>query len=354
MSAARSDRMPAISQASPFAAARDDRISAGAVAIESQRATAEVQSRMVVAQRFPRSSARAYTEAMEACKRIGLAECAIYTYNKGGKVEGPSIRLAEELARVWGNIDYGINELSRTPGSGSVPGASEMEAFAWDLQTNTRSSQRFTVAHIRDKTDGGKILTSERDIYEITANQGARRMRARILAILPPELVDDAVAACKQTIISGGSVPFSERVRNLAMAFQQYGVSTKMLGISLGHPIDDMTPDQLVNLRGVYQQIKEGAKVSEFFGEAAKPASRLDALEKAVAPAAATQGAAPPRSDIQKYITAVEATKTASELDRFIGLPESRDLMTALSDEDRGQAEIATKAQRHGFARGAA
>src|ERR1700679_1432706 len=80
----------------PFAVTHDARTNAGAVAVESQRAIAEVQGRMGVAKRFPRAASGAYSAAMNACRRIGLAECAIYTYNKGGKVEGPSIRLAEE------------------------------------------------------------------------------------------------------------------------------------------------------------------------------------------------------------------------------------------------------------------
>ena len=269
----------------PFANGHDARTNAGAVAVESQRAIAEVQGRMVVAKRFPRDAFAAYSAAMNACKRIGLAECAIYSYNKGGKVEGPSIRLAEELARVWGNIDFGINELSRSPGFGGA-GSSEMEAYAWDLETNVRSSQRFTVAHIRDRSDskgGNAILTQERDIYEVTANQGARRMRARILAILPPELVDDAVAQCKATIKSGGAETWQEKVRRAIMWLDGRGISAKMIADRFGHSTEEITPDELVDLRGIIQQIQDGAKVSEFFGggQTERPAgSKLDTLEK--------------------------------------------------------------------------
>ena len=35
----------------------------------------------------------------------------------GETVSGPSIRLAEMLAAVWGNIEYGIRELSRKEGA---------------------------------------------------------------------------------------------------------------------------------------------------------------------------------------------------------------------------------------------
>jgi hypothetical protein len=340
-------RLPAAHHHNPFEQRVDERTHAGAVAIESQRATAEVQGRMVVAKRFPRSSTAAYARAMEACNRLGLAECAIYKFNRGGKVEGASIRLAEELARVWGNIEYGINELSRTPGSPGNPGTSEMEAFAWDLETNTRSSQRFTVAHIRDKTDGGAQLTTERDIYEVTANMGARRMRARILAVLPPELVDDAVEACKKTIKEGGRAPFSEKLRSMAMAFGAMGINSKMLEDYLKHPIDSTTPDELVDLRGVMQAIKDGAKVSEYFGAGERSGSRLDALEKAVStgkPAPADTTAA-----LAALIEKIANAESLDALNAIIADPVNGKLVRGLSEDQRKEVITATEATKMGF-----
>jgi hypothetical protein len=277
-----------VTRGNPFAGAHDERTHAGAVTIESQRATAEVQGRMVVAKRFPRDQVEAYARAMQACQRFGLADQGLYRYNRGGKVEGASIRLAEELARIWGNIEFGLVELSRASGTLSSPGYSEMEAFAWDLETNTKSSQKFTVPHVRDRSEdkgGNAVLTSERDIYEITANMGARRMRGRILAILPPELVDDAVEGCKETLrrgLANNQQTFTDALNKLTVKFGGRGVSTKMLVDFLGHPIADSNPDEYIHLRGILSQIEDGARVSEFFGP--KPengGSRLDKLEAA-------------------------------------------------------------------------
>lgn len=172
----------------PFARTVSRHINAGTVEIESSRAIAEAQGKLVIAKRFPRDESLSYSKVIESCRRPGLASEATYSFPRGGKaVTGPSIRLAEELARVWGNIDYGIRELSRKDG------VSEMESYAWDLETNTSSSQKFSVKHWRDTQSGGYELKDERDIYELTANQGARRLRARLLAILPPDLVDGAL-----------------------------------------------------------------------------------------------------------------------------------------------------------------
>lgn len=249
----------------PFATRQPEHISAGAVAIETGRGIAEVQGRMVLSKQFPRDSAMAYTKTMTACLRIGLAKEAIYKYSRGGTVEGPSIRLAEEMARCWGNIEYGLNELSRRAGE------SEMEAFAWDLETNVRSSQRFTVRHIRDKSDGGKTLDTERDIYEITANMGARRMRSRILAILPPELTRDAVARCKETVRSGGGEPLEDRIKKMVAAFGNRGVTPEMIVDYVEHPIDRITPDEIVDLAAIHQSLKDNqSKVRDWFGPKAK------------------------------------------------------------------------------------
>lgn len=274
----------------PFArAALPSHVNAGTVAIESERAIAEVQGKLVMARRFPRDTALAAARAIDACKRPSLAEAGLYGYTRGGgKVEGPSIRLAEELARVWGNLEYGLRELSRKDGF------SEMEAFAWDLETNVRSVQNFTVRHLRDKKGGAQALHDERDIYEITANMGSRRVRARILAILPPDLTDAAVAQVRKTLRDGSELPLADRINGMVRYLSGFGVTTAMLASYLGHPIDQTTPDELVDLKGVATSLKDGqSKVADHFGpksetmvDAARP-GKLDALEQAVAPPAA-------------------------------------------------------------------
>jgi hypothetical protein len=243
-------------------------VSAGAVAIEQQRAIAEAQGKLVIAKRFPRDQAAAYERLMESCSRRGLAEEAIYSFPRGGQtVEGPSIRLAEELARCWGNIDYGIRELSRREGE------SEMEAYAWDLETNTITSQKFTVKHIRDRSaqrGGNAVLTDERDIYEIGANMGARRLRARILAIIPGDLADAAVRRCRATLDGDSETPLADRVRTLVAEFGKLGVKTAHIEQRIGKKLDAMLPEDLTDLRGIFRSMRDGlSSASDWFGDAA-------------------------------------------------------------------------------------
>lgn len=252
-----------------------ENINQGTVAIEASRAIAEAQGKLVIAKRFPRDEVQAYNRVAQACQRKGIAEKAFYSYNRGGgTVSGPTIRFAEELARCWGNIDYGIKELSQDDGK------SEMQAYAWDLETNAQSVQNFTNPHIREVCGKAKLLTSQRDIYEINANMGARRLRSRILAILPTDLVDMAIAECKKTLAGNNDEPLIDRVKKMIVAFGKIGVTQEQIETRLKRKVDTMTVDDFTDYIGIYNAIKQGeSKISEWF-EAEKVASDLtDALK---------------------------------------------------------------------------
>lgn len=245
----------------PFKMQTNSHINAGAVTIESSRAVAEAQGKLIIAKNFPRNEYESYAKAIEACKRRSLAEKAIYSYPRSGStISGPSIRLAEELARCWGNIDFGIKELSQKDGE------SEMQAYCWDMETNTMSSQTFVVAHVRDTKNGRKKLTEQRDIYENNANMAGRRLRARILAVLPPDLVEQAVAECRKTLAGNNDVPITDRIKKMVVAFEKFGVKVETIEKRLDRKIDTMTADDISEYIGIYNSLKDGSSsVSDWF-----------------------------------------------------------------------------------------
>lgn len=224
----------------------------GILATDQARAVAEVQAALVIAASRPRNELRARDRLLQACQRVNLASGALYQYTRGGtSVSAPSIRLAEAAARAWGNMNYGFRELSRRPGE------SECEAFAWDLETNTKAVRQFSVRHRRDTRKGGYDLTDERDIYEHMANQAQRRVRAAILEILPGDIMEDAVAECEKTLkASVGDV--ADATAKLVQAFADMGVSREALEKRLGHRIDSIQPAQIIGFRKIYVSIKEG------------------------------------------------------------------------------------------------
>jgi hypothetical protein len=236
-------------------------------AIEQSRASAEVQSAMVVAQRFPRDERHALARIKLACGRKGLADRAFYSYPRGGTtVSDASIYFAREIARCWGNVQYEIVELAQDTDRGE----SEVMAYAWDLETNVRAAIRFIVPHVRQTKTGGKRLTDPRDIYEMVANMGARRLRNCILSIVPDDVIQDAKAMCRKTLENGESAPLADRIRTCVESFAGFDVTRRHLEDHLGIAPEKMTLDQLTDLQIIYGTIKGGEQASSFFDLRAK------------------------------------------------------------------------------------
>ncbi|WP_193940531.1 hypothetical protein [Parahaliea mediterranea] len=228
---------------------------------EEQRAIQEVQAAMVIAKKFPRNMIEAMDRILNSCTRESLAETAIYSYPRGGQeVTGPSIRLAEALAQEWGNMQFGIRELSQENG------ASTVEAFAWDVQTNTRQVKTFRVPHTRYTRKGTTQLSDPRDIYELIANQGARRLRACILGVIPGDVVEAAVNQCKVTQEASVEVT-PETIKKMLAAFKDnYGVPQELIEKRIGRRAEALNPPQYLMLKRVYQSLKDGmGKPSDYF-----------------------------------------------------------------------------------------
>lgn len=251
-------------------------VNAGSVSIEQQRAIAEAQGQLILAKRFPRDLNGAYAELMEACKLPALAEVAFYTLPRGNKsVTGPSIRLAEEIARVYGNFQYGHRELSRDDKK------SEVEVYAWDMEKNNYSKRQITVMHVMDTRDGPRKLRDQKDIDDKIANVASKQVRGRILALVPKWLSEAAIAECRKTLAGTNDMPIGERVRKMTQAFAKFGVTVKHLETYLGHSLDAVDTDEIADLTGIFNAIKEGAKIADYFGEV----EDLEAKEAAAATA---------------------------------------------------------------------
>ena len=230
------------------------RISQG-TAVEQSRAVAEVQAAIVVAQQCPRDLGAARTSMQMSCEQRGLAERAFYRFPRaGGAVSGATVHLARELARCWGNVQYGVNELRRD----DQYGESEMQAWAWDVQTNARSSQTFIVPHLRDKKGGAERLTDLRDIYENNANMGARRLREAIFSILPPWFVEEAKDLCSQTLERGDGRSLSDRIAGAVKVFAGLGVDAERLERKLGRAQDRWTAHDIAQLLITHKSIQRG------------------------------------------------------------------------------------------------
>lgn len=245
--------------------------------VEKTRALQEVQAAIFMARQLPRDETRAYKKVIEASKRLSLAEKAIYCYPRGGQqIKGPSIRTAETIAKYWGNLSYGIKELSQNNSEHS----SEMMAYCWDLESNVRVERIFKVPHIRDTKQGAKLLTDARDIYEKTANDGARRLRAVILEVLPSDVVEDFMKACEKTIEGSSDKPIKDRVKEMLQKFEELGITQEMIEKRIGTKTDNFIAKNIVDLGAVYNSIKNNfAPIEQYFDVPTKAEKQKEETE---------------------------------------------------------------------------
>ncbi|HAT1964741.1 TPA: hypothetical protein JAG59_002031 [Legionella pneumophila] len=241
--------------------AEDTQMIESGTKVQESRAVAEIQASIVAAIQMPRNEMKSYQLIIDSCRRPSLAEQAMYAYPRGGTlVTGPSIRMAEVLARCWGNCRVGITIRSQDSDK------TEARAYAYDLQSNYMVDQDFTVPHKRTTKKGVQKLTDEREIRELVANIGSRIMRGCILRLIPGDIVEDAVEQVKKTLISS-DVPIAEQIKKMVSAFDELGVKVEHLEKRLGHKLDATIPQEIVTLKGIYKSIKDGMASREDFFE---------------------------------------------------------------------------------------
>lgn len=220
------------------------------------RQLAEIRGKMVLAKQFPRDPNAALERILLECQNIKLAEVATYSFSRGdSEVKGPSIRLAEVIASHWGNFTCGVTELEQRNGESTV------KAYAWDLETNYSDEKVFTVSHTRSTKRGNYRLTDPRDIYEMVANQGARRKRACIFSVIPAYLIEAATEECERVLLDSINKGDLETARiNMLDAFTQLdeSITQEALEEKIGKPFDKFGSKDIVKLKHLYSAIRDG------------------------------------------------------------------------------------------------
>ena len=233
----------------------------GAVASVA-REEAEVKAAIVLARRFPRDEAAAYTKIMRSCDRPGFADGAAYRFPRGGQnVTGPSIDLARELARCWGNIRYGLRVVSADDDQVHIKG------YAYDCETNNyvEAEDKFARLVQRKNRQTGQtewVAPDERDLRELVNRRGAICTRNAILQLMPPDVIDDAMVRANTTLqrAAAGEIKQdpAQAMRRMASAFSEFGVTSEMLEKKIGHPLSALSPEEFATLRQIFASLRDG------------------------------------------------------------------------------------------------
>lgn len=245
--------------------------------LESREAQ-QVQVAMLAAKRFPRDEKSALDRILNSCSRESLAAVSQYQFARGGTdIAGPSIRLAEAIAQQWGNLECGWREIDRHKDSDGV-GVSVVEAYAWDMESNCRVPRVFNIRHWRDTKKGGYKIEDERDIYELCANQAARRLRACILAVIPGDIVEEAMRQCDATLSAKADIGPDAQKKILA-AFDPFKVTKAQIEAKIQRRLDAITPAQVVTLRKILASLKDGMSSAGDWFEVATGVATTAAVE---------------------------------------------------------------------------
>jgi len=193
--------------------------------------------------------------------------------------------LAEALASAYGNMKYGLSELAQYRNAKGQIEYAEAEAFCIDYESNTMTTQRFRVQAQREAAGQLVQLTTPRDIYEKIANEGMRRVRARILALVPADLVSAALERVRDTLTGvDKEMPLAMKVGNIVKQFGKLGVSVAHIERRLGHEMGLCLPEEYAELVEIHNSIKDGINSpSEYFdvpkgtGVGSEKAAKTDA-----------------------------------------------------------------------------
>lgn len=240
------------------------------------RQIAEVQAAIISAKKFPRDEGQAIAKILKTCERQGFAESAEYTYARGtNTISGLSIKAAEEIQRCWGNMQSGLIELERSEDR------SLCQAYALDLETNTRAELAFSVEHYIDTRNGKKRVTDSRDINGLILNYGNRIRRNCILSLIPDDICELISQKCNETLQrTAGEKKLQDRIESMLKKFAEIGVSSQMIAVRLKHNTQSISERELTQLGKIYNSIKQEAGTIEQYFPQPVPNAEADKTPK--------------------------------------------------------------------------
>lgn len=222
----------------------------GSLAVSMARA--ELDQAIVTARQFPRSIAAVKKNILTlATLDEQTAEECIYALPRGGKpIRGPSVRLAEIIAAMYGNCHVA----SRVVAVDRFDKVVIAEGVFWDLETGLRRT-----AQIRRRIVDSKGRLYNDDMITVTGNAACSiALREAILKGVPKALWREAYDACDR-VIAGDVKTVNQRRGEAFKAFAAFGVTPEMIfeALEIGGEAE-VDLDQLATLKAMYKAVRDG------------------------------------------------------------------------------------------------
>lgn len=236
------------------------------------QAKAMVEARYLMALGRPRSWMEVRQRLLETCRRPGFAAVARYAKPIGDrkKIEGPSIRFAEEALRAMTNVlveavivfDDDEKRIVRV----NVTDLEANLSYPSDIvlsKTVERSKLREGQKAIRARTNasGNMVYLVEATEDDLLVKQNAQQsktIRTGALRILPADIQEEAMEVVLDTLRKEDARDPKESAKRIADLFYRHGVSASELEAFLGHKLEMITSAEVSLLRAIYTALKEG------------------------------------------------------------------------------------------------
>lgn len=236
------------------------------------QAKAMIESRYIMAMRNPRNWDQVRQDLIRECMRPAFAHNKSTYYRKpiGNGAEGLGIRFVEVALRCMKNVLIETNmifeddhkEIHRV----SVTELESNVTYPLDIKVTktverSKPNEDGSFLSVRTNSRGQKTFTVQAQDDDLLNKRGAmisKAVRTLGLRIIPGDLCDEAEAIIKKIRLdSAAKDPGAERKR-IIDSFAEIGVKAVDLTEYLGHSIEQCSPSQLVDLRGIYGAIKDG------------------------------------------------------------------------------------------------
>ncbi len=242
-----------------------------ATAQATAMARGQVEAQYLMAERHPRNMDLVRQRLLKECDRTGFAEVAIYSIPRAGiKIEGPTIRFAEGVRRLYGNMltqsaliyeddHQQIIRITVVDFETNSPAISDVSVSKCKEVRNPRKGEE--VISARANSTGQtvyKVAVTDDDMRMKRGSEAARARRNLILELIPADLKDECMARCRKTMkVKAKQDPDAYR-KQVVDGFTLLGVPADELAKYLSHDLGSASPDEMLELRIVYQTVKDG------------------------------------------------------------------------------------------------
>lgn len=233
------------------------------------QAKAAVEARYIMAMQRPRDWMQVREKLLNACRRPQFARVARYCKPIGQGIFGPSIRFAEEALRCMGNAhpetmtiyDDATKRILRVAVTDLEANLTHSKDVTIDKTVERSNPKDAEVISSRTNSYGKRtylIRATDDDLLNKENALVSKALRTAALRLLPGDILDEAMTIVIETQKNEDARDPAAARKGITDGMGRLGVTTAMLAEYLGHPVDQMTPDEIGELRAIGLAIKDG------------------------------------------------------------------------------------------------